>query len=331
MDMQYPWPQEAPEQKPAFYNALLQRAREGKNEWWRYVVGVALSFFVGYQLVGAIPLVILIFRAVILKYVTFAQIGADSSQILSATFLHVDLNTLLAALLAIFVGAMVFLWIAVRFIHRRPFMSIISGKQGSFDMQRFFTSFGIWLTLCIAQFAIAYNLNPDSFHYVLQPGPFIGSLVICLIMLPIQTGWEELFFRGYLMQGFGSWMKNPIWPWIITSVLFGLMHSMNNEVQANGLLKTLPLYIIPGLIFGAVALLDEGLELSMGMHFAQNLFGLLTVTSPDMSIKSNAIWETPSSVGDSDAIFGTVFQLVAFGILFSIYKWDIKKLTRKYA
>lgn len=329
MEGNYPWPQEAPEPKPEpLYNKLLERGREGKNDWWRYFVGLLLSFLLGYQILGAIPLSILVLRAISEKYITITQLLQDSSQMLNNEFLHVSKNVLLASVMFIFVGAMALLWVAVRFVHRKPFMAIISGTSNRFDFKRYFTAFFIWLALCSFQLIVALQMNPESFQYVFQPVPFFIGLAILLVLLPIQTGWEEVFLRGYVLQGLGTWMKKSLWPWIITSLIFGLLHIMNTEVQSNGILKMLPQYILPGLVFGAMALMDERLELPMGMHLANNLFGILTISSPDSSIQANSIWAINSVSDSSDALMGAALQLVALGTFFRLYRWDIKKLYK---
>lgn len=324
----YPQPQEAPQPPVPLYNKLLERGREGRSEWWRYCLGFILSILVGYQIIGIIPLCILVIRAIALKYVTLSELLADSTRMLDASYLHVSKNIMLIALMFIFVGAALFLWIAVRFIHKRPFMSVISGISNKFDFRRYFFAFGMWLVLCCAQLFIALQVNPELFHLTFDPVPFFGGLIILLIFLPIQTGWEEVFMRGYLMQGLGGWMKKSLWPWIITSVVFGLLHLMNNEVKVNGVLVMLPQYILPGMIFGAMALMDERLEIPMGMHFANNLFGILTVSSPDSSIKANSIWEISTVPGGEDAFLGAGLQLLVFFIFFFVYRWDFKKLYK---
>ncbi len=329
MEVNYPLPQEAPQPPaPPLYNKFLERGREGKSDWWRYFLGVVLSFGVGYQVIGAAPLCILILRGVTMKFFTLGELLQNPNQMLNHEFLHVSTNVLLVCLLFIFVPAMCLLWVAVRFLHKRPFMSLISGVSNKFDFKRYFLAFGIWFALLSIQLFIALQMSPESFQYVLDPVPFFIGVFILIVFLPIQTGWEELFFRGYIMQWFAKKFKKSLWPWLLTSLLFGLVHIMNTEVKTNGILLMMPQYILPGLIFGAMALMDERLELPMGMHLANNLVGILAISSPDSSIKSNSIWAVDSMSSPTDAIFGSGLQLLALGILFLIYRWDIKKLYK---
>lgn len=316
-------------EKPLF-NKFLERGREGKNDWWRYMVGIILTFIVGYGIIGAIPVLVLTIRGIMNNYFTLEELQSNQSNAENPAFMHVDANVLFASLLFIFVAAMFFLWIAVRFVHKKRFLSIINSEGKNFDFKRFFFAAGIWIVLSMLLMAVSYFSAPENFELVLEPGPFIGSLLICLLILPIQTSWEELFLRGYLMQGIGLWLKKPIWPWLITSVTFGLLHMANAEVKAHGVLEMLPQYIMPGLLFGLIALLDERLELALGLHFANNFFSLLAVTSPDMSIQAHSIWRTASIGGFSDFIVGLIPMLLVIFLFWRMYKWNIQKLTRAY-
>ena len=104
----------------------------------------------------------------------------------------------------------------------------------------------------------------------------------------------------------------------------------NAEVTANGVAMMLPQYILPGLVFGIIALLDERLELAWGLHFANNLFGILTVTSPEMSVQSHAIWKVASLGGSFDLISGLVPFVIVIVIFWKMYKWKADKIFRTY-
>ncbi len=315
------------QQKP-LYNNFLEAGREGKNEWWRYLIGIILSFFVGYCVIGILPLLGLAIRGNVLGYFRLEEALSNDTNLQSATYLHVSKNVLLTALLFIFVGGLFFLWIAVRYIHSKKFISIITSNRQPFSFRRYFFAFFLYLLLSAISLTISYFSQPESFELVFEPLPFLGTLLICILFLPIQTGWEELFFRGYLMQGLGLWMKKPIVPLIITSLIFGLLHMSNKEVAVNGVAVMLPQYILPGFIFGAIVLLDERLELAMGLHLANNLFGIVMVSSPEMTIQANSLWKVPTMGGTENFILGILPLLIVIMIFWKIYKWKLAKLYR---
>ena len=84
-------------------------------------------------------------------------------------------------------------------------------------------------------------------------------------MVPLQTSAEELFFRGYLMQGLGRIFPMRLLPFVITSTLFGLLHFTNPEVDKLGDIILIT-YLSTGFFLGAITLIDEGLELALGFH-----------------------------------------------------------------
>ena len=53
---------------------------------------------------------------------------------------------------------------------------------------------------------------------------------------------------------------------------FCLMHGLNPEVKEYGFLTMMPQYILFGLIFGVITILDDGIEAAMGAHTANNAF-----------------------------------------------------------
>ena len=62
---------------------------------------------------------------------------------------------------------------------------------------------------------------------------FLPFLFLALILIPIQTSAEELFFRGYVLQGIGLHWKNI---WVLSTIsglLFGLPHLLNPEASVN--------------------------------------------------------------------------------------------------
>ena len=89
---------------------------------------------------------------------------------------------------------------------------------------------------------------------------------------------EEVLFRGYLMQGFGTWFKKSFVALLLTSVIFGLLHGLNPEVEKLGWISMV-YYIGTGLVLGIFTLMDEGTELALGFHAANNIVAAVLVTA----------------------------------------------------
>jgi hypothetical protein len=115
--------------------------------------------------------------------------------------------------------------------------------------------------------------------------------VISILLIPFQASFEEVLFRGYLMQGFAAMLKNRWFPLVMTSILFGLMHAFNPEVKEFGFLTMMPQYILFGLIFGVITIMDDGIEAAMGAHTANNIFLCIMVTTKSSALQTPALYE----------------------------------------
>jgi hypothetical protein len=151
-------------------------------------------------------------------------------------------------------------------------------------------------------------------------------------MIPIQTSCEEYVFRGYLMQGFGNLARNKWFPLVMTSSIFGLMHIANPEVTKMGYI-VLVYYIGTGFFLGILTLMDEGMELSLGFHAANNLIGALLVTADWSVFQTHSILK---DISDPSAGFDVILPvLILYPILLFIfakkYNWINwkEKLTGK--
>src|SRR5690606_13877169 len=112
--------------------------------------------------------------------------------------------------------------------------------------------------------------------------------LIAVVMVPLQTSFEEYLFRGYLMQGIGVMAGNRWLPLILTSVIFGGLHAFNPEVAKLGNIIML-YYIGTGFLFGIMTLMDEGIELALGFHAGNNLIGALLVTADWTAFQTNSV------------------------------------------
>ena len=111
----------------------------------------------------------------------------------------------------------------------------------------FFYAFVLWGAISVVSVFIGMYLSPEYYTWNFKPVPFFTLLFVSFVFLPFQTSTEELLFRGYLMQGFGTLTKNRWFPLIITSVIFGLLHGMNPEVERLGYVLMI-FYIGTGLV-----------------------------------------------------------------------------------
>ncbi len=256
---------------------FIEQGIKKENEFWKYLVG---SLLIGIAAVtGQIPISI----AILIKSMKSGKMPTTNSEAMG--FLEPNLNLFLIMLT--FVFALIGVYFVIKKLHNQTFLSVTTSRK-SIDWNRVLFSFGLWAIFTIATTMYSYYSNPSQFVMNFKPIPFAILAIIGIIMIPIQTSTEEYVFRGYLMQGFGNLAKNKWFPLVMTSVLFGSMHILNPEVEKMGYI-VLVYYIGTGFLLGILTLMDEGMELSLGFHAANNLIGALLVTSDWGALQTNSI------------------------------------------
>ena len=313
-----------PENPFPFNNLFLIKGLvTGKNEFWHYLFGIVSAFlgYLSFQLIMMVPLVTM---AINHGY-SMTDISENPNILFNPEKIGINKSLLLALMMGMFVFTLLFLWLALKFVQKKPLSSIATGFE-KIRWNRYFFSFGIWAVLILVLTLVSYLTSPEEIELRFDAGNFAILLVVAIIFIPIQTATEELIFRGYLMQGFGLAFKNGIMPLIITSVLFGLMHASNPEAKAHGLLIMMPYYIFFGAFLGVLTLLDEGAELAMGIHCANNLMSSLLVCSKNSVLQTDAIFYTSSENPGGEFITWIVMASICFFILFKKYKlsnWNL--------
>lgn len=120
---------------------------------------------------------------------------------------------------------------------------------------------------------------------------WISFLPIVLIITPLQTAGEELFFRTFL----GRWAAKVPVPKVLIILLSGLIflsvHLLNPEIGSYG--SSLWIYLYYAL-FGAlmmwIAIEDDSFELPICLHMVNNLFSLLFVSYDSAVLESRALF-----------------------------------------
>jgi hypothetical protein len=193
---------------------------------------------------------------------------------------------------------------------------------GKIRWNRFFISAAVWTILSALYFFVYLKLDPSNFALNSRTGSLIFLSVVSILLIPFQAAFEEVLFRGYLMQGFAALVKNRWFPVIMTSVLFALMHAFNPEIKEFGFFTMMPQYIVFGLIFGIITILDDGIEAAMGAHAANNIFLCIMVTSESSALQTPALYQQynihPWMEFSALCIIGILF----ISILKVLFRWD---------
>lgn len=258
----------------------IQQAYNGLHDWWRYLVGIIL-IFVFWQIIGMVPLLIFLGIEIVN--------GADMNAVkdVSAMAALLGNNLFLFLMLLSFAIGLVGVILTSKYLHQQSFLHLTTTRT-SIDWKRFWFIFIVWGIFSIGSTYLSYYLAPKEYVFSLNLKPFLILIVLVVCLIPLQTSFEEYLFRGYLMQGLGVLFKNKWAPLLLTSIGFGLLHGLNPEVEKLGPVMMI-FYIGTGLILGIMTLMDEGLELALGFHAANNMFTALLVTSDWSALQTDAL------------------------------------------
>jgi hypothetical protein len=293
---------------------FIQKALSGDNHWWKYILTVFIVFI--FIQIGSIPLI----------YTAFIHSKNMDEFMLAAETnfmnLEIDPNLFLFLMIFSFLVGLIALFICVKWIHQRTIKSMVTSRE-KIDWKRIFFGFTLWGSIAIAAILIQIYTSPENYVWNFKLIPFLILVVISLLFIPFQTSLEELLFRGYLMQGLGLLFRSAWMPLLITSVGFGLLHGANPEVAKLGNMVMI-YYIGTGFMFGIITLMDEGTELAIGIHAANNIVAAVLVTSDWMVFQTDALYK---DISEPNITAETLFPvLVIYPILLLIfakkYQWN---------
>jgi membrane protease YdiL (CAAX protease family) len=305
----------------------LESAFKGKNSFWRYIVMFVLVLIAS-NTIGALPLIIALVMKSASNPDVFSQLSANPNDY---SVLGLDPNMGIIIMLFPFVAGLVAFILLVKPLNWRTLKVTINGT-GKIRWNRFFVSAFIWLALSALYLFLYLKLDPSNFTLNNKTISLVILAIISMLLIPFQAAFEEVLFRGYLMQGFAVTLRNRWFPLIMTSVLFGLMHAFNPEVKEYGFLTMMPQYILFGLIFGVITILDDGIEAAMGAHTANNIFLCIMVTNESSALQTPALYEQ-QAVYPWTEFTGLLFSGIAFILILKvIFKWEdfsllFKKIT----
>jgi membrane protease YdiL (CAAX protease family) len=286
------------------------------HDYWRYLIGV-----------GVVIMGIFIFSLphVIALAMKALDGSVDQSRFDDINYLMTlfESNLNLVFLLLPFAGGLFFLILIAKLLHKQSFKHLTTSRS-KIDWNRFWFALIFWGIISSSLIAVDYFSNPEHYQDNFKLQPFLILCVLAVILVPLQTSFEEYFFRGYLMQGIGVLAKNKWVPLLITSFGFGLLHIANPEIEQLGYIL-LVYYIGTGLFLGIITLMDDGLELALGFHLANNLFTALLVTADWTAFQTHSVFKDisePTEAGFIDVFMPVfiIFPLVLF-VFAKKYKW----------
>lgn len=259
----------------------LDLAREGRNDGWRYALGaVTIAFF--WLVLGYVP------------YLLLVGSGVEANPLLDFTAVNFSIFMMLAGLA-----------VAVKLIHRRPLLSLVSA-DARVDWRRIGRGALVWTVIATVIVVVEHLLFPGRYYLSFNLERFLPFFAAVLVLTPIQCAAEELVFRGYAMQGLGLLTRRPAVIAAASSLAFTVPHLLNPEVGHHGVLIMAANYFAIGLLLATVTLRDGRLELAIGLHAVNNVLLALVANYEGSALMTESIY----TARELDPVYSLVTLIV---------------------
>ncbi|WP_462416931.1 CPBP family intramembrane glutamic endopeptidase [Kytococcus sp. Marseille-QA3725] len=270
-------------------------------EWWRPVVALValVPAVIIWLVVSVVALIVPLVTMPDQMKIFESPEEAEGIAMHPVTFL--GMNAGLAVLIPVTIGLL-----ALVYWMRPGFASSVAGRfRWGWALRCLVVLTPWWLVYLLGVPAIrgeSFDLHPHSHFWWL--------LVVVLLTTPLQAAGEEYFFRGFVIQWFGSWIP---WRWLAlglatltTTALFALAHgSMDPWV-----LLDLGLFAVLAV---ALTIRTGGLEAAVVMHAVNNV-SLMVISLVfggfEDGFVSASTTSTPGAVAMSLVLDGVAFLLI---------------------
>ena len=258
---------------PAF-DAFVAPARES-SALWRTVLGSMLMVVVyAGSLVGVVALAVLLLGRVRSYEVAASVAEAETpgaTLLLFATFAGMAAGPVTAA------------WL----VHgRSPATLFGRAPRVLRDFVVAAVVVGVFYAVTVALWSLAFDAEQG-----LPPRTWLALLPLTLLGILLQTGAEELVFRGYLTQQLAARFRSPFVWMAVPSVLFGLVHYAPELGGPNALILILGATLF-GFLAADLTAATGSIGAAWGFHFANNVLALAVIAT-DGTITGLALYLTP--------------------------------------
>ena len=290
--------------------SFLDNAVQGKNTRGSYILTIGITFIGG--TFGSVSLLILI---VVLYLLSLGSTKYDTQMnILNDPFIMLILVGISYGIFSLL------FYLCVRFVHKKHFISLINtGKN--IKWRRILKGAGLWVGIMSFFTILSFIFQGGSLSFKFDFWPFMVLLFLSILIFPLQASFEEIFFRGYLMQAIGLITKKPVIPLIITTLVFGLIH-FNNGTDFTMSISIVISALIVGLMLGIIVLGENGLETAIGVHIANNLYVALILNSSNSGLDGLPSLITAQS---TDQLSSLPLLILMAGIMIIIIFWNKKE------
>jgi len=281
----------------------LARSAPGYRWWKPLVTGlIALGIFV----VFIVVLVVLVLASALV----FPEVRPVITKLIATGNIDNSLPGVLAFSLLSIAVILPSVWLARLIMGPRP-VGLLSSIAGRLRWR--------WMSRLILPVVIAYGAS-TLFSVLLLPLLMSETLpavsvtsstwivvLVAVLLVPLQATAEEFFFRGYLAQTIGGWLKHPLFAILLPVPLFTIGH----QYDVWGLIDVSVFAVVAGWLVWKTG----GLEASIVAHVVNNTvifvigaFGLVDVNSKT----------------------GSGLEVVISAVTLALYAWLVLRAAKRF-
>jgi uncharacterized protein len=275
------------------------------------------------QLWRLLPAVLVIifcyFGPVIATFTCFTtSLGPDTARTLAAQILKGSFPGAMLTVLYSFTGLALGTMAAVRLVHRRS-AGTLFGPSTRATLANFLAVLVPLLGLQLV--AAALSLGDASLRPGIGFAAFLAYLPLALPGILIQTGAEELLFRGYLQQQLAARFRSPLVWMAVPSALFAAGHYQPDTYGTGALVIVLWAFLF-GCLAADLTARTGNLGAALALHAANNAVGMLVI-GLDGTLDGLALWVMDF---DPDAA-GTFTLLLVTNFLMLLTSWLVARIA----
>ncbi|MEM8822353.1 MAG: type II CAAX endopeptidase family protein [Pseudomonadota bacterium] len=273
-----------------------------------------LRFFAGTVLCVLIYfLAIMVMLGLVIGFVGFQALDGWLGEIAIG-----DTPVAVLLLLGTFIGMALGPMAVARWLHDRPALGLFgTGLWRSFGLGAAAGASVLLISLLLpAPFELTRN-TPSEVFWTFLP--------LALIGLMIQTGAEEILFRGYFQQQLAARFNHWVIWMVLPSIAFGLLHFDPTSAGANAwwIVAAATLF---GLVAADLTRVTGNIGAAWGLHMVNNTFAVLVVAL-DGTLSGLSWWVAPVSAADLSPILIAQDMMVTIIIWLALRLWIAKRST----
>ncbi|MBF9059481.1 CPBP family intramembrane metalloprotease [Rhodobacterales bacterium HKCCSP123] len=247
---------------------------------WRLGLGLVLAVCIYVLGIGAIFLVLV------------AVSGFDGANLWLGRMASDGTPTATLLVLATFIGMALGPMLSARLLHGRGIASLFGPRQ------RLTRHFAIAATACAGVYLLLALLPSDMARTAnLSPLLWASFVPLALVGVLVQTGAEEVLFRGYIQQQVAARFASPLAWMVLPSALFAVLHYQPALMGENAWLVVGAVFLFAILAADLTAKTGT-IGAAWGFHFANNCVAILFVAM-EGPLSGLALYNVP--VGDMAA------------------------------